>query len=99
MNNIVVPSSRKDLGLVPTGLYSTPKDKFIESRRQIISKMKKEIAETEAGMVAMDTASFEYKRFEKRIEKCREIIKNCEQAIYITKVQMNLPTNASYRGL
>lgn len=84
---------------VATGLYATPKDKFIESRRKIISDMKKEVARLEDIKCTLDVDTHAYSACVKRLEKCKEIIKNCEQAIFVTKTQMNLKTNARFRGL
>ena len=84
---------------VPLGLFSTPKDKFIESRLYLISKLRKEIDQMEQSMLVMDPESFEYKRQEKAIAKRRSIIKDCEQIIFVTREQMKVQTNARFRGL
>ena len=87
------------LETVATGLYSMPKDKFIESRRHVISDMNKEIAKTEQQKETLDPKSYKYMACEKHLEKCRRIIKDSEQLIFVTQSQMNLQTHKRYRGL
>jgi hypothetical protein len=47
----------------------------------------------------MAPETFEYEKTVKAIARRREIIKNCEQSIFVTKAQMNAQTNARFRGL
>ena len=97
--NSALLCSMANNGIVATGLYSTPKDSFLESRYQLISKMKEKIANLEQEKKDMQKESFTYQKCEKKIEKCKSIIKDCEQLIFVTKVQMNLHTNARFRSL
>ena len=101
MNDIIVSSSFNETGMIPTGLYAVPKDKFIEYNHQVISKMKKEIAEMNLRIVSMDPNSFDYKKCEKGIKRRNDIIATCEQAIRITRAQIKAlkETNERYRIL
>ncbi len=84
---------------VASGLYATPKDKYIEQCRDTISKMKKEIASLEKSMTVMGPAHLEYASYQKKIAKRQAIIKDCEQGIFVMQQQMNLQTHERFRGL
>ena len=85
--------------IVAPGLYATPKAEFIDGRNQVISKMREEIAELEEYMKTINAETEGYAACEKRLERCKKIIKDCEISIYIAKTHMNLQTNARFRGL
>lgn len=84
---------------VATGLFATPKDKYIEQCRDIISKMKKEISVLEQTMTVIGPSHLEYATYQKKIARRQEIIKNCEQSIRFTTIQMNLQTHERFRCL
>lgn len=84
---------------VATGLYSTPKNIVIENCRKTILKMEKEVQDLERQEGLLEPDSFEYFRWQKRIARRRQIIKDCEQTIVLMKSQIKLQTNPIYRGL
>jgi hypothetical protein len=84
---------------VALGEFSTPKQQYIEGRRAHIFKMKKEIEQLEQDKKTLQPGSFEFLQCEKNIARRYAIIKDCEQSIYLTKVQMNVQTHPRFRGL
>jgi hypothetical protein len=84
---------------VAPGLYSVPKAEYLQFCGQRIIEMQKQIEDLEKQKKQMAPETFEYEKTVKAIARRREIIKNCEQSIFVTKAQMNAQTNARFRGL
>ena len=67
------------------------KPKYIESRKEVIENMNKEIKRLEAKIAGFaDATCSEYMAAVKRLAKCRVIKQNCEFSIKLTTEQMGI---------
>jgi len=65
------------------------KTDYIESRKERIKAMAKEMAELEKTIKGIkDKKSYFYQAAMKKLQKCREIKQNCEFSIKLTETQM-----------
>lgn len=65
------------------------KPKYIESRKEVIRKMDKEIKAAQDKMLEIGNPNDQaYQDAAKRLKKCQEIKKNCEDSIELITEQM-----------
>jgi len=81
------------------GSPATPKTVFIQHCEQTIAAMENKIQELKYNMVRMMPDSCMHKEYEKKINKCYEIIHNSEESIRNAIAHMNLPTHERFRGI
>lgn len=71
--------------------YAVEKTEYIKDRKENVAKIDIEINELEKSLnMIKDKESYFYKSAVKRLEKCREIKRNCEYSIALAKAQMNI---------
>lgn len=78
--------------VIPKDVYKKECEKHLETKR-------KEIAALEKKMQKLDPASVEYKMYEEQLRKANKKAQEYVQSIYMMDVQMNLQTNARFKGL
>lgn len=71
--------------------YAVNKTDYIRSRKEIIRKMKSEIKEIKKflGTISNKNSNI-YKATKKRLERCYEILGNCEYSIKLTEKQLEI---------
>ena len=73
---------------IPAG-YAVQKADYIKDKKETIAKMDEEIAKLEKILQSSaNKESYFYKSAVKRLAVCQRIKKDCEESIYLTKVQM-----------
>ena len=80
---------RQNERFVPTGASVDKKD-YIKQCKAKIKELEKEIKDLEQEIKAYELQSNAYLSTQKRIKKRREIKQNCEDAVRITQMQIEI---------